>query len=63
MEDVKKFEQSMKQMDKKVDIVIYPDAGHGFENPNNEDWIPIRRCRGRLEADGEDSSRKHWENR
>ena len=27
----------MKQMDKKVDIVIYPDAGHGFENPNNED--------------------------
>jgi carboxymethylenebutenolidase len=36
VEDVKKFEQSMKQMDKKVEIVIYPDAGHGFENPNNK---------------------------
>jgi carboxymethylenebutenolidase len=36
VDDVKKFEQSMKQMDKKVEIVIYPDAGHGFENPNNE---------------------------
>jgi carboxymethylenebutenolidase len=36
VEDVKKFEQSMKQMDKKVEIVIYPDAGHAFENPNNK---------------------------
>jgi carboxymethylenebutenolidase len=36
VDDVKKFEQSMKQMDKKVDIVIYPNAGHGFENPNNK---------------------------
>ena len=36
VEDVKKFEQSLKQMDKKVDIVIYPDAGHAFENPNNK---------------------------
>jgi carboxymethylenebutenolidase len=36
VEDVKKFEQSMKQMEKKVEIVIYPNAGHGFENPNNE---------------------------
>lgn len=35
-EDVKKFEQVMKQMDKKVEIVIYPNAGHGFENPNND---------------------------
>jgi carboxymethylenebutenolidase len=35
-DDVKKFEQSMKQMGKKVEIVIYPDAGHGFENPNNK---------------------------
>ena len=33
--DVKKFEQSMKQMGKKVEVVIYPNAGHGFENPNN----------------------------
>jgi carboxymethylenebutenolidase len=36
VDDVKKFEQSMKQMGKKVDIVIYPNAGHGFENPNNK---------------------------
>jgi carboxymethylenebutenolidase len=35
VEDVKKFEQSMKQLGKKVEIVIYPNAGHGFENPNN----------------------------
>jgi carboxymethylenebutenolidase len=26
----------MKALDKKVDIHIFPDAGHGFENPNNE---------------------------
>ena len=33
--DVRKFEQTMKQLGKKIDIVIYPDAGHAFENPNN----------------------------
>ncbi len=36
-DDVKKFEQALKQLGKKVDIVIYPDAGHAFENPNNKD--------------------------
>lgn len=35
VEDVKKFEQELKRQSKKVEIVIYPDAGHGFENPNN----------------------------
>ena len=35
-EDVKKFEQSLRQQGKKVEVVIYPDAGHGFENPNNK---------------------------
>jgi carboxymethylenebutenolidase len=35
-EDVKKFEQGLKQLGKKVEVVIYPDAGHGFENPNNK---------------------------
>ncbi len=35
-EDVKKFEESLKQAGKKVDIKIYPDAGHAFENPNNK---------------------------
>ncbi len=35
-DDVKKFEESLKQAGKKVDIKIYPDAGHAFENPNNK---------------------------
>jgi carboxymethylenebutenolidase len=35
VDDVKKFEQALKQKGNKVEIVIYPDAGHGFENPNN----------------------------
>jgi len=34
--DVHRFETDMKALDKKVDIHIFPDAGHGFENPNNE---------------------------
>jgi carboxymethylenebutenolidase len=36
VEDVRKFEQSLKQMGKTVEIVIYPDAGHAFENQNNQ---------------------------
>jgi len=36
VEDVKKFEAALQGMGKKVEIVIYPDAGHGFENPNNK---------------------------
>ncbi len=36
VDDVKKFEQSMKQLGKKVEVVIYPNAGHAFENPNNK---------------------------
>ncbi|HXX28857.1 MAG TPA: dienelactone hydrolase family protein [Terriglobales bacterium] len=36
VEDVKKFEQALKQQGKKVEIVIYPDAGHAFQNPNNK---------------------------
>jgi carboxymethylenebutenolidase len=36
LEDVKKFEQQLKQLGKKAEIIIYPDAGHGFENPNNK---------------------------
>jgi carboxymethylenebutenolidase len=35
-EDVKKFETQMRGLGKKVDIHIFPDAGHGFENPNNQ---------------------------
>lgn len=35
VEDVKKFEQQLKQSGKKVQIIIYPNAGHAFENPDN----------------------------
>jgi carboxymethylenebutenolidase len=35
-DDVKKFQQAMEQLGKKIDVKIYPDAGHGFENPNNK---------------------------
>ena len=35
-DDVHKFEQSMKQLGKSIDVKIYDDAGHAFENPNNK---------------------------
>ena len=35
-ESVKKFEATLQQHGKRVEIKIYPDAGHGFENPNNK---------------------------
>ena len=34
--DIRKFETEMESLGKKVEIHIYPDAGHGFENPNNK---------------------------
>jgi carboxymethylenebutenolidase len=34
--DVKKFESQLKALGKTVDIHIFPDAGHAFENPNNK---------------------------
>jgi len=34
--DVHKFERAMKKLGKKVEIKIYDDAGHAFENPNNK---------------------------
>ncbi len=36
-DDVHKFEAALNQLGKKVDIKIYDDAGHAFENPNNKD--------------------------
>jgi carboxymethylenebutenolidase len=36
-DDVHKFEGTMKQLGKKIDVKIYDDAGHAFENPNNKD--------------------------
>jgi carboxymethylenebutenolidase len=46
-EDVQKFEQAMKQLGKKIEIKIYDDAGHAFENPNNK--------QGYREADAADA--------
>jgi carboxymethylenebutenolidase len=36
-DDVHKFEQTLKQLGKKIDVTIYSDAGHAFENENNKD--------------------------
>src|SRR5271166_3793388 len=33
--DVRKFETRLTALGKKVEIQIFPDAGHAFENPNN----------------------------
>lgn len=44
---VHKFEAALKQLNKKVDVKIYDDAGHAFENPNNKD--------GYREADAADA--------
>lgn len=35
-EAVHSFEAAMKGLGKPVDVKIYPDAGHAFENPNNK---------------------------
>ncbi len=35
-EDVKKFQQAIEGLGKKIEVKIYPDAGHAFENPNNK---------------------------
>jgi len=34
--DVRSFEQQMKQLGKPIEIVIFPDAGHSFENSTNK---------------------------
>ncbi len=45
--DVKKFAETLQKMGKKIEIKIYDDAGHAFENPNNKD--------GYREADAADA--------
>ncbi len=37
VDSVRKFEKDLKAQGKSVEIVIYDDAGHAFENPNNKD--------------------------
>ena len=34
--DVRKFQETLEHLGKKVEIKIYDDAGHAFENPNNQ---------------------------
>ena len=36
-DDVHKFAEGMQRLGKKIDVKIYDDAGHAFENPNNKD--------------------------
>lgn len=36
-DDVKKFQQTMEQLGKRIEVKIYSDAGHAFENPNNKE--------------------------
>ena len=36
VDSVKKFEATMKALGKQIEIKIYDDAGHAFENPNNK---------------------------
>jgi carboxymethylenebutenolidase len=36
-DSVNAFEQQLKKMGKKIEVKIYPDAGHAFENPNNKE--------------------------
>ena len=36
VEDVNRFEQQLKTLGKRVEIRVFPDAGHAFENPNNK---------------------------
>jgi carboxymethylenebutenolidase len=38
VDDVNKFEAGLKGMGKKVEVHIYPEAGHGFENPVNASY-------------------------
>jgi carboxymethylenebutenolidase len=35
-QDVHDFASAMQSLDKPVNVKIYPDAGHAFENPNNK---------------------------
>lgn len=36
LDDVKKFGETLDKMGKKIEVKIYDDAGHGFQNPNNK---------------------------
>jgi carboxymethylenebutenolidase len=40
-DDVKKFGATLDQLGKKIDVKIYADAGHAFENPNNKEGYRV----------------------
>ena len=46
VDDVKKFQQSMQQLGKKIEVVIYPDSGHAFQNPNNKEGYRAQDAEG-----------------
>ncbi len=46
-DDVRKFGETLDKLGKKIDVKIYDDAGHAFENPNNK--------QGYREADAADA--------
>lgn len=50
-DDVHAFESAMQSLGKKVDLKIYPDAGHAFENPNNK--------QGYRPADAQDAAQRY----
>lgn len=52
-DDVHAFADAMKSLGQNVDVKIYPDAGHAFENPNN--------TAGYKPADAEDAQRRAHE--
>jgi len=49
-DDVHAFADAMQSLGKSVDVKIYPDAGHAFENPNN--------AAGYKPADAEDAQKR-----
>lgn len=49
-DDVHAFASAMQSLGKAVDVKIYPDAGHAFENPNN--------TAGYRQADAEDAAQR-----
>ena len=52
-DDVHKFGETLDKLGKKIDVKIYDDAGHAFENPNNKD--------GYRAADAEDAWKRTLE--
>lgn len=36
-DDVKQFSEELHKLGKSIEVTIYPDAGHAFENPNNKE--------------------------